>query len=270
MDKQDKTDMVMIPQEAVTPMQMLSIAVSQGADLDRMERLMALQERWEANEARKAFNLALSRFKAEAITIDKDGDVNYKNSKGDITSYRHATLGNICKVLSPALSAHGLSFRWETQQIEGRIVVTCILAHEMGHSASVSLDGGADTSGGKNNIQAVGSTVSYLQRYTLLSITGTATSEQDDDGRSVESGSGDNAGSARSSEEIVYVTDERFAELCSDKLDKETGEIKKMGWKSIVQSGKKTAEDLIAWAQSNGNLTEAQQKTIRGWEKKGI
>jgi len=166
---------------AITPMHMLQMAVSQNADLDKLEKLMALQERWEANEARKAFTQALSDFKAEAITISKDKQVSFPTSKGK-TEYKHATLGNVCNIIGEALSRHGLSYRWSTEQIEGKIKVTCVLMHVLGHSESVSLQAGGDDSGGKNSIQAIGSTVSYLQRYTLLAITGTATQEQDDDG----------------------------------------------------------------------------------------
>ena len=166
---------------AITPMDMLQMAVSQGADLDKLEKLMQLQERWEANESRKAFVSALSAFKSDPPTINKDKHVSFTTSKGQ-TSYNHATLGNVCDVIGAALSKHGLSYRWSTEQAEGKIKVTCVLMHDKGHSESVSLQANGDESGGKNSIQAIGSTVSYLQRYTLLAITGTATQEQDNDG----------------------------------------------------------------------------------------
>jgi hypothetical protein len=172
-----------------SPMAMLAMAVRQGADVDKIEKLMALQERHEANEARKAFVAALAEFKAEPLTINKDKHVSFTTQKGT-TAYDHATLGNICNIIGAALARHGLSYRWATSQ-EGKIKVTCTLMHNMGHQESVSLEAGADESGGKNSIQAVGSTVSYLQRYTLLAICGCATSDQDDDGR----GSGDAGGS---------------------------------------------------------------------------
>lgn len=169
----------------ITPMTMLSMAVSQNADLDKLEKLLGLQERWEANEARKAFNEAMGAFRAEGITVAKDSRVTYKTDKG-VTDYVHASLGNICNVVGGAMAKYGLSYRWNTQQIEGRIKVTCIVSHKQGHSESVSLEASADSSGGKNNIQAIGSTVSYLERYTLLAATGTATEYQDDDGRGSE------------------------------------------------------------------------------------
>jgi len=56
----------------------------------------------------------------------------------------------------------------------------------MGHSESTSIIGTADTSGGKNSIQGIGSAITYLQRYSLFSILGLAASESDDDGAGVD------------------------------------------------------------------------------------
>lgn len=176
-EKSSVTDLV------ITPMKMLELAIANNAGMEQLERLMAMQERYEANEARKAFNEALAKFKSESLVVGKNGKVEYKDRNNNVTSYRHATLANVCNTIGPALAAYGLSVRWHTEQCEGgKIKVTCILSHIQGHSESVSLESQPDASGGKNSIQAVGSTVSYLQRYTVLAVTGTATEEQDDDG----------------------------------------------------------------------------------------
>ena len=82
------------------------------------------------------------------------------------------------------MAAHGLSYRFRTIQ-DGAIKVTCILSHKSGHSEENTLSGPADASGSKNAIQAIGSTLTYLQRYTLTQALGLAASD-DDDGRSAE------------------------------------------------------------------------------------
>src|SRR5437660_174203 len=64
----------------------------------------------------------------------------------------------------------------------GTIRVTCILTHVQGHSEQVSMSAQPDTSGSKNSIQAIGSTASYLQRYTLFAATGLAPKDADTDG----------------------------------------------------------------------------------------
>lgn len=169
-----------------TPATLLAIAVQQGADLERLEKLMELQERWEANEARKAFVAAMNAFKANPPELFKNKHVKFETSKG-VTEYDHATLDHISTVVGEALSKQGLSHRWNTEQLDGGTIrVTCVITHAMGHSESTALQAGSDQSGGKNNIQAIASTVTYLERYTLLAATGLATKGADDDGRKSE------------------------------------------------------------------------------------
>jgi len=166
---------------AVTPMQLVQMAVQQGADVDKLEKLLQLQLRWEAEQARKAFVAAMAKFKDNPPRIVKNKDVDFTSAKGR-THYRHATLDNVSGIIGDALSKVGISHRWEVEQLEGGAIrVTCVLTHEQGHSERVALQAGRDDSGNKNSIQGVGSTVTYLQRYTLLSATGMAVSESDDD-----------------------------------------------------------------------------------------
>jgi len=159
-----------------TPADLLRLAIEKGADLDRLEKLMDLQVRWEANESRKAYVEAMAEFKAEHITIVKDKSVSFGS-----TSYDHATIGNVTATICAALSKHGFSHRWDTRQDGESIAVTCIITHRQGHSETTTLAAGADKSGGKNSIQSIASTVTYLQRYTLLAATGLATHDQQDD-----------------------------------------------------------------------------------------
>jgi len=171
----------------ITPMDMLNMAVQQNADLDKLEKLMALQERWEANEAKKAYVRAMTEFKANPPELFKNKHVRYETSKG-VTEYSHPSLDHVANTLAEAMSKHGLSFTWETEQGEGGLIkVSCIITHEQGHSERVSLQSSPDQSGGKNNIQAVGSAVKYLQRYTLEAAAGVATKDRtDDDGQAAE------------------------------------------------------------------------------------
>lgn len=166
-----------------TPAHLLEIALNQGADLDRLERLMALQERWEANEARREFVEAMAGFKQEPLDIFKRKQVGYTTKDGDFVGYKHAELSDVASVVVPAMARHNLSHRWDVKQENNRIIVTCIVTHKRGHSETVTLDGAPDNSGKKNAIQQVASTVTYLQRYTLLLATGLAAKDQvDDDG----------------------------------------------------------------------------------------
>lgn len=172
------------PVPAVTPMAMLQLAVEKGASVEQLERLMALQERYEANEAKKEFVAAMTRFKESPVVIEKNKLVDFTGNSGKRTHYKHATLANVCDTIGPVLSGVGISHRWETEQLDGGLIrVTCILTHARGHSEKVWLQAKPDESGNKNSIQAVGSTVTYLQRYIFLAATGMAVQDQrDDDG----------------------------------------------------------------------------------------
>ena len=160
-----------------TPAELLRLAVEQGGSIEAMSALMDMQLKWEANEARKAYHAAMAAFKAAPPTVRKDREVKYGN-----TNYKHATLANVTATISSALSLHGLTASWRTDQAGGQVSVTCTITHELGHSESTSLTAPADNSGSKNAIQAIGSAVTYLQRYTLLALTGLAATDQDDDG----------------------------------------------------------------------------------------
>jgi len=145
---------------------------------------MDMQMKWEANEARKAYHLAMAEFKKNPPTIIKDKHVSFDTSKGR-TEYDHATLGEVCEKIVAALAAHDFSHRWIPSKADnGCMKVTCVLTHKLGYSEETELEAPHDQSGGKNNIQAMSSTVTYLERYSLLAAVGLATKEvKDDDGR---------------------------------------------------------------------------------------
>lgn len=170
------------PQPPITPMEMIDRAVSSGASIEALEKLMVLQERWEANQGRKAFDHAIAEAKAEIPPILKNRNVDFTTQKGR-TNYRFEDLAEIAKTVDPILSKNGLSYRFRTRQDGGNVVVSCILSHRDGYSEETTLSCPPDNSGNKNPIQAVGSATTYLQRYTLKLALGLAASV-DDDGRS--------------------------------------------------------------------------------------
>ena len=165
-----------------TTSELIMAIVSAGdVDIDKVEKLLLMKERYEANEARKAYFDAMSNFKANPPDIEKDKKVAFE-AGGKKVSYNHASLANITDKIGVALSKNGLSASWSTKQEGGLISVTCRIAHRLGHSEETTLSAAADISGSKNAIQAIGSAITYLQRYSLLSLTGLATHDTDDDG----------------------------------------------------------------------------------------
>lgn len=175
---QDQARALAVPEQS--PAALMLQALKQGADLAQVEKMLDLQERWEANEARKAYNEDFAKFKMEAITIVRGRKV----TDGPLSGRRYAELHAFVDALTPALSKHGFSASWRISRDEPSwIEVTCTLKHRLGHSESVSMGGPPDAGGAKNAIQARASTVSYLERYTLKAICGVAEQGQDDDGQ---------------------------------------------------------------------------------------
>lgn len=171
------------PAVTITPMTMIDRALSSGAAPETLERLLALQERWEAGQARKAFDAAMATAKEELTPIITNRRVNFesKDRSKAATDYRFEDLAQIERQVAPILTKNGLSYRYRTEaEPEQPVRVTCIVAHRDGHSEQTSLAAGRDTSGNKNSIQAIGSTITYLQRYTLKAALGLAVSHDDD------------------------------------------------------------------------------------------
>lgn len=169
--------------QPATPADLVRFAMDQGVDIDRLERLYALQQRWEQEQAKKAYVAAMVAFKSEHMEILKRKRVGYETKEGEFVGYSHAELADVTEVVVPAMARHGLSHDWNIRQENARVFVDCIITHELGHSKTVTMDAAPDASGKKNAVQQIASAITYLQRYTLLASTGMATKGMDDDGR---------------------------------------------------------------------------------------
>jgi hypothetical protein len=138
-------------------------------DVAKLQALLELKERYDANEAKKSFVEAMNRFKKNPPEIIRNRDGEH---------HKYSTLDVVCKAVMTALSEQGISHRWEYKQTGAEwIEVSCILTHEAGHSERTTMGGPPDSVGPKgsvtkNHIQALASTRTYLERYTLLGAVG--------------------------------------------------------------------------------------------------
>ena len=215
------------------PFTLFQQALAQGMTLEQMQVFQAMCERWEANEARKAFIQAMNDFKKNPPQIVKTKDGPRLGGSQNPPAYKYATLDNVCKEVISGLSQHGIAHRWECEQPEsGGIVVTCILTHEMGHSERTTLKAPPDAGPGRNAIQAVASTVTYLQRYTLLAATGLA-SAQDTDG-------------VPPQDESNTIPDERYVQLRDAILGANNDDELKRAYQLAIQEAKEAKDDTSA------------------------
>ena len=230
----------------ITPMDMLNQAVTTGANIETLTKLMDLQERWEANQARKAFDEAMAEAKAEIPVINKNRQVGFDSKRGGTsTNYRHEDLAEIARTVDPILTKYGLSYRYRSEQEGGTIRVTCVVSHRDGHSEEVSLSAGSDNTGNKNTIQAVGSTITYLQRYTLKAALGLAASA-DDDGNS----------SDKTAEELALITGEQVEILRDLILSLDVNEsrfLAHIGLPDLASIGAKNFDAAVAMIRKAGS-----------------
>lgn len=160
----------------VTPMEMLSQALARGTDMDQLQKLMDLEERWRAAQAKRAYIAAFALFKRNMPDVVKD--MLNKQYGSDYSS-----LANLVNTTNRSLGEYGLNARWSLDQTDG-IKVTCVLEHADGHREEVSIKGPPDTTGQKNLLQQIKSTITYLEGATFQAITGVVarSASVDDDG----------------------------------------------------------------------------------------
>lgn len=170
---------VAAPAPAGSPMAMAIAALQSGMSPEQISAMMDLQDRYNATQAKKAYDEAFAAFKAESVRIIKGRDV----KEGPLKGKSYAELHDVVNAVTPALSKHGLSSSWKlTKDEKDWMEVTCYLRHVGGHEESVSMGGPPDAGGAKNAIQARASTKTYLERYTLKAITGLSEQNDDNDG----------------------------------------------------------------------------------------
>jgi hypothetical protein len=166
-----------------TPADLISQAIEKGLDVETLGKLMDLQDRWQATQARKLFFESFTSFQSECPDIRKTKAVAFEGKTAGSVSYHYAPLADITRQIGPILKKHELSYRWEIQDTDKEIKVTCLVSHVSGHTERTTMQANPDTSGAKNPIQARGSAIEYLKRYTLIGALGISTADTDIDGR---------------------------------------------------------------------------------------
>ena len=201
----------------------LMVAMQKGYEPAFIEKMMELQERHEANEARKAYVVAMAAFKANPPEILKTNHVSYQNKQNQTVEWDHAVLGEIADAVIKTMSPCGLYHRWDMEQPDKDTVkTTCIITHELGHSEQTSMQGPPDTSGGKDTLKAVASTNTLLQRLTLLALTGLAAKGMDNEGGNMDP--------------VEYITEKQLSQIVdmANESGTDAGKfLKYMGVKSL-------------------------------------
>lgn len=159
------------------------------ANVDTIQRMIDLQERIMAKNAEMAFNQDYADLSKDIKPIKRTGSVSYKDKATgkNEKAFDYAKLENIDVAIRPLLSQYGFTLSFESaprQSDGGGLVITGILSHKDGHSRKASIPLPLDSSGGKNNLQSMGSTLSYGRRYTTCMLLNIVTEGEDDNGDS--------------------------------------------------------------------------------------
>lgn len=149
-----------------------------SVDIDKMERLIAMQERVQARDAEVAFSTDFAAMQPQLPAITKGGQIVHK---GQLIS-EFAEWEDINKAITPVLSSCGFSLSFKPTEENGKVCVTGILRHRLGFKDDATLPLPTDTSGAKNAVQSIGSTLSYGKRYVATLLLNLTTEGEDDDG----------------------------------------------------------------------------------------
>lgn len=150
-------------------------------DIDKMERLLAMAERVEAQKAEREFNAAMALAQGEMPRIEALG----RNSQ---TNSNFARYPDIDRIVRPIYTRHGFSVTFGTRPSDDPaiLIVTARVAHRAGHSERYELAVPADGKGAKGNdvmtkVHATGSATTYGQRYLAKMIWNLAIGNDPDD-----------------------------------------------------------------------------------------
>jgi len=227
-------------------MRMIEAAITRpDVDVAKLVVLFDMKRQFDADEARKAYVAAMARFKQDPPAIIKRKLVEFSGTK-----YHHATHADVAMPIIEGLAKVGISHRWKTEQIDGEVVVTCVLTHEMGHSEETALRSPPDISGKKNSIQSIVSAKTYLERHTLLAATGLTTADMpDDDGAAA----GEAVTAAKNGMAASLIDDYRVDLEKADTQEKVMG-IWSAGLKALRLTGNAEAQaELRALVATRGN-----------------
>lgn len=165
------------------PASMLDVIARAAADptvnVDKLERLMAMQQGVLAEKRRIAFRAALTALEADLPQITKSGQVLH----GNTLKHKFAKLEDIDNAIRPICKDHGFAFSFDSKPAPNNsIEFSCAMSHREGHSETRTITLPVDTGPGRSAVQAVGSTTSYAKRYLLGMHLHLVTREEDDDG----------------------------------------------------------------------------------------
>lgn len=185
--KEDQKTLPGIPEPKLDIVEIMQRAIfDPDVDADKVERVMRMAREFKQDEARAAYARALIAMKPKLPVIDRRGRIvitDKNNREIILQSTPYALYDDIDAAITPILAQFGFVLTHRTGSMpDGKVTVTGVLTHELGHAEESMIALPLDTSGSKNNVQAAGSSISYGQRYTAKTLLNLRFKGEDDDG----------------------------------------------------------------------------------------
>lgn len=177
-------------------------------DVGKLDALLNMQAKMEERQAEREFIAAFTTMTRDLPRVKKSGVIDLGPDKaGKARTVAFARWEDMDTVIRPKLVENGFTLSFNSAPRDGGgLIVTGELMHRSGHVRTASIALPLDTGPGRNNTQAVGSTLSYGKRYCAEMLLNIVREGDDDDG--VKGG-------------VAYITPEQCEEL--SKLIADTG-----------------------------------------------
>ena len=148
------------------------VAMDKDADITKLEKMLDMQERILNRNAKQQFTADLAAMQIELPRVVEKGEGHNKA--------KYALLEDINDTIRPVLQKYGFAVTFRVKHESNVMWITTVLSHRDGHSEETSIPLALDTSGSKNAVQAVGSTISYGKRYGICMMLNISTGEDND------------------------------------------------------------------------------------------
>lgn len=164
--------------EIHTPQSMIMQAIEKGASVEALEKLFNLQERWEKNQAKKAFDLAMTSFQSEMPEVKKTRKI--MNKDGQSVRSKFASLDDAQKTARDYLKKNGLSYKFDIKIDEKFLTATCIVKHSMGHIESSEFSVPIGSEQFMSDTQKFGARATFAKRYAFSDAFGITMDDDND------------------------------------------------------------------------------------------
>lgn len=152
------------------------LALDPRCDMEKLERLMALQERMEAKTALEAFNASFAEMQCEMPSVEK-------RTENTHTKKLYADLDDINNAVRPVMAKFGFGVSFKIVNQAAGVSITGILMHKGGHREETTMVLPLDIGAGRSAVQSVGSTTTYGKRYVMCALLNiTSGDDNDNDG----------------------------------------------------------------------------------------